>query len=54
MIPRPMPDPCVGCSNQQGCISSETYCCPRFTELFIQHWEETTKFLRQQLPKKEV
>ena len=54
MIPRPMPDPCVGCSNRQGCISSETYQCPRFSELFTQYWDETVTYLRQQLlPEKE-
>ena len=55
MIPRPMPDPCVECTNKQGCMTSETYKCPRFSQIFTQYWDETTAFLRQQLlPEKEI
>ena len=49
MIPKPMPNPCVECTNKQGCMTSETYKCPRFSQIFTQYWDETTAFLRQQL-----
>lgn len=49
MIPRPMPDPCADCTNRHGCLSSETYKCPHFSEVFIRYWDEAVNYLRQQL-----
>lgn len=49
MIPKPMTDPCIHCEKQKACISADTYKCPTFHTAFVQAWDETVAFLKQQL-----
>lgn len=49
MLPKPMTDPCICCEKKQICASAETYKCPLFHQAFVQAWDETVGFLRQQL-----
>lgn len=52
--PKPMKDPCLDCPKGASCISSETYKCPRFQQVFIRAWDETVTHLRQMLHKEET
>lgn len=49
MQPYYMPDPCAQCDKATACASSDTYKCPRFHDLFVQSWDDTVGYLRQQL-----
>ena len=49
MIPKPMTDPCIHCDKQKSCASADTYKCPVFHKAFVQAWDETVAFLKQQL-----
>ena len=49
MLPKPMTDPCTCCEKQQTCLSADTYKCPAFHKAFVQAWDETVAFLKQQL-----
>ena len=46
-IPRPMTDPCQYCPTD--CKSKEQYKCDLFKVAFIQSWDNTISFLKEQL-----
>lgn len=53
MQPYFMPDPCAQC-DKTACASADTYKCAQFHDLFVQSWDDTVAYLRQQLlPQKE-
>lgn len=48
-IPRPMTDVCYYCTRAKRCQSAETYKCDLFKVAFIQSWDNTISFLKEQL-----